>query len=178
MINKRHIFGANIINTMTIMKNLVKIMPVCIMAMLACSCDNDSNGNKEDESSYFVRHEGRILEYNMDMEVCNGQTPLDLDWTRQQITKDLNEGGGLFFYAGYAVFKDMGMFRFVYINSTGPHIHDAPYDNLFDCNGQKIDPAIFTQEELNEICDGKIDWQFAFGFASEARAEGHIIHDK
>lgn len=177
MINKRHIFGANIINTMTIMKNLVKIMPVCIMAMLACGCDKDSNNNKEDGSSYFVRHEGRILEYFMDVEVCNGQTPLDLDWTRQQISKDLNEGG-LFSLAEYAVFKDMGMFRFAYLNSTGPHIHDAPYDNLFDCNGQKIDPAIFTEEELNDICGGKIDWQIAFGFVSEARAEGHTIHDK
>ena len=161
--------------TMTDMKNFLKIMPVCIIAMLACGCDKDSNGNKEDESSYFVRHEGRILKYFMDVEVCNGQTPLDLDWTRQQISKDLSEGG-LFGFAGYTVFKDMGMFRFYYLNSTGPHIHDAPYDNLFDCNGQKIDPAIFTEEELNDIWE--IDWQIAFGFASEASAEGHIIHDK
>ena len=156
------------------MNKFLKIIPVYIMAILACSCDKD---NKEDGSSYFVRYEGRILEYFMDVEVCNGQTLLDLDWIRQQISKDLSEGG-LFSLAEYAVFKDMGMFRFVYLNSTGPHIHDAPYDNLFDCNGQKIDPDIFTQEELNEICDGKIDWQLAFGFVSEARAEGHIIHDK
>lgn len=175
MINKRHIFGTNIINTMTIMKNFLKIMPVCIIAMLACGCDKDSNGNKEDESSYFVRHEGRILEYNMDMEVCNGQTPLDLDWTRQQITKDLNEGR-LFGFASYAKFKDIGIFKFAYLNATDYNIPKFP---VFTCSGEKIDSAIFTQEEIDEILwGGKIDWQFAFGFVSEASVEGHIIHDK
>ena len=42
---------------MTGMKNLVKIMPVCIMAMLACGCDKDEEAV---DGAYYVSLDGNL----------------------------------------------------------------------------------------------------------------------
>ena len=63
---------------MTIMKNFLKIMPVCIMAMLACSCDKDEEA--VDGAYYVSLDEEFVIKYNTDITLCNGQKPQELQW--------------------------------------------------------------------------------------------------
>lgn len=151
MIKKRHIFGANIINTMTIMKNFLKIMPVCIIAMLACGCDKDEEA--VDGAYYVSLDEEFVIKYNTDITLCNGQKPQELQWITDMLrTETKNDTWKELWSMVYTEFEDMSMIHYSNMDLSAVSPDITPIENaLYDCNGNWIDPAIFTEDEIENI---------------------------
>ena len=137
--------------TMTIMNKFLKIMPVCIMAMLACSCDKDEEA--VDGAYYVSLDEEFVIKYNTDITLCNGQKPQELQWITDMLrTETKNDTWKELWSMVYTEFEDMSMIHYSNMDLSAVSPDITPIENaLYDCNGNWIDPAIFTEDEIENI---------------------------